>query len=491
MAARIPTSAVAIAGVAVLAGLALAAATGRVKVGDGRPAAGREGSAASEERAGDAAVAPPVVPAEASYTVQAGDTLSHIATSYATTVEELMEWNDLADADALVVGQTLKVRLVASGEGPALRSVPDSELVNGPTHVGFDVAAFVAGQAGPLGAYVEAVNGETLGGAEIVERVARDFSVGPRVLLAMLEARSGFVTGSAVADAGGADYPAGLVDPSRSGLWLQLNWLADRLNGGYYDWKTRGNRILMLRDGAVLAGDESLGPGSFAVQRALALQSTSAELAPRIEAFIAAYQALFGDPWSREAAVPAPGAAGFPDLGLPWQSGRRWWLTGGPHGGWADGSAWAALDFVPDGDPLGCAAASEPATAVTDGLVVHGGPGQLYLDLDGDGVIQTGPVVFYLHLATDGLAAAGRTVRAGEVLGYPSCEGGASNATHLHIARLLDGEWLPAAGADPLVLGRWTATGDLRAYDGGLVDGRGQERTACECRQEGHNDVTW
>ena len=38
----------------------------------------------------------------------------------------------------------------------------------------------------------------------------------------------------------------------------------------------------------------------------------------------------------------------------------------------------------------------------------------------------------------------GQIVEAGAVLGYPSCAGGYSTATHLHIARRYNGEWIPA-----------------------------------------------
>jgi len=425
------------------------------------------------------------------YVVRPGDTLGAIAAQHATTVGALMAANDIADADAIFVGQELRLQVLPSGEGPALRTVPDGELVHGPAYVGFDVAAVVARHGGPLAGYVETVNGSTLSGAEIVRRVARDFSVGPRVLLAFLEARSGYVTGVAPAGAAAPQYPAGLEDPARAGLWLQLNWLADRLNGGYYDWRGRDNRILTLRDGTVWAGHPTLDAGSFAVQRALGLQSGPAELPERIAAFDAAYRRLFGPPEAHRPAVPSGAAAAFPLLALPWARGELWWFTGGPHGGWAEGSGWAALDFVPDGDPLGCAVAAAWVTAVADGLLIEAGEGALYLDLDADGHRQTGPGVFYLHLAELGRARPGTRVARGDRLGHPSCEGGQSTATHLHIARLRDGEWLPAAGDDPFVMGGWRATGAPKAYDGGLAHDDGRRREACECRREGTNDVSW
>jgi LysM repeat protein len=429
------------------------------------------------------------------YTVAAGDTLGAIAERFGVDVATLVAGNQLADPDNLVVGQQLVIHAAPAGEGPATRLVPDTELVNGPAYRGFDPAGEVARWGGQLAVHSELVNGRLMTGPEILAEVSRDFSVGPRVLLAILEARGGWVTGG-VADPGALAYPAGLADPARSGLWRQLNWLADRLNGGYYDWKTRDSRLMTLADGRQLAGHPSLNPGSFAVQRALAAQVSAAELPAVLADFRTAYRALFLKPGA-EAAETEPAAAGpvsaasaFPPLQLPFARGETWWLTGGPHGGWADGSAWSAMDLVPEEPGRGCFTSTRWARAAADGVVVGGGDGQLWLDLDGDGDARTGPVLFYMHLAAEGRAPPGQRVRAGDPLGRPSCEGGASNATHLHLARLLDGEWLPAAGAAPLTLGGWRASGGPAPYEGALSR-NGTTRGACECREPGTNDITW
>lgn len=466
-----------------LGGRGGAAGTG----GAATPGAGR-GVAAADPGAPAGGSAAPTVALRTSYTVQAGDTLGGIAARLGTTVEALMRFNDLADPDAIFEGQELQLQMVPDHEGPQARVLPDSELVRGPAYLDFDTRAFLTAQGGRLAQTQEIVDGVAMDGPAIVDRVAREFSVGPRALLAFVEARSGQVGGLG-ADPALVDYPAGLADPARAGLWRQLNWLADRLNGGYYDLKTRDNRILLLRDGVVLAGHQDLNPGSFAVQRALAFQSTEPELAERLAAFDSAYRRLFGDPWARALPPVDPAAIRFPALGLPWADGERWWMTGGPHGGWGEGSAWAALDFVPDGEERGCFVAPDWATAVADGVLVAGVEGEIWLDLDGDGRRETGPAIQYLHLAAEERLAPGTRVKAGDPIGHPSCEGGFSEATHLHIARSFDGEWLAAAGAAPMILGGWQATGAAAAYDGGLHHADGRSREACECRLEEHNDV--
>jgi hypothetical protein len=396
-----------------------------------------------------------------------------------------MAANRLANPDALVVGQELVLEVTPVGVGPDTRLVPDSELVFGRGYTEWRTADEVARwPAGIVAAHVEPVDGAMLTGADIVRRIALEYSVGPRLLLALVEAQSGWVSGEV--RPGMADYPAGLVDASRAGLWWQLSWLADQLNQGYYDWTTRGTRVLSFADGTAWSGHPELNPASFAVQRVLAGQTDPRGLPAAMAAFTAAYDRLYGDPWSR--AVPLPPPA-FPTLQLPWSDGEAWWFTGGPHGGWVDGSAWSAVDFVPPDAAGGCFTSAHWITAAAAGVAIHGGDGVLYLDLDGDGQRATGPVLFHLHVAAEGRVADGARVQAGDRLGHPSCEGGRSGATHLHLARLYDGAWVPAAGTDALVLGGWRATGAAAAYDGTLRHADGRAREACECRTSGLNDI--
>ncbi len=471
----------------IFAALALLSAACR-GAGDGASPESDPDSYASSAVVGSGGAAPPMS-VQLTYTVAPGDTLVAIASRFDATVEELMAANGIRDPDAIYVGQELNLHLVPQREGPAIHVLPDSELVYGPAYLDFDIAGFVSSMPGHLARHSEMVDGLSTSGAEIVARVAWEYSVGPRVLLAFLEAQSSWVAG--VPSGPGLDYPAGLVDPVRSGLWWQLTWLADQLNSGYYDWKTRGSRVLRLSDGALLAGSEELGPGSFAVHRALAPISTESQLADDLASFSRAYESLFGDPWSRAHPSLDPTTVSYPELRLPWAEGEAWWYTGGPHGGWAEGSAWAALDFVPDEEARGCFISDRWATAVANGRLIHGGAGELWLDLDGDGVRQTGPVVLYLHLSSQDIAEDRAQVAAGDRLGHPSCEGGMSQATHLHLARLYDGEWLAADGRSPFVIGGWRAVAAASPYDGSLVHADGRERVACECRETGYNDVRW
>ncbi len=54
-------------------------------------------------------------------------------------------------------------------------------------------------------------------------------------------------------------------------------------------------------------------------------------------------------------------------------------------------------------------------------------------------------------------------------LGHPSCEGGISTGTHIHIARKYNGEWIPADGPLPFNLGGWVVHAGEVAYKGTMV----------------------
>jgi LasA protease len=128
----------------------------------------------------------------------------------------------------------------------------------------------------------------------------------------------------------------------------------------------------------------------------------------------------------------------------------------------------------------GCTPTTEWATAVAAGTVVRSGNATVVLDLDNDGDERTGWTVFYLHLATEGRAQAGQFVQACEPVGHPSCEGGRSTGTHVHIARKYNGEWVLADGPLAFNMEGWMVFNGSQEYQGSLVR-YSQTVTACTC----------
>ncbi len=407
------------------------------------------------------------------YQVQPGDTLGLIASRFGVGLEQLIEANTLADPNVLEVGQTLTVPAPTPKDpGPAFKIIPDSELVYSPYSALFEVEEFVQKQSGFLATYKEEVNDVSLSGAQIVERVAQDYSINPRILLAVLEKQSGWVT-SKNPKKETRDFPIGWADPQRKGLYRQLNWAANNLNRGYYLWRAGGIGSWLLSDGEAVPIDPTINAGTAGVQQMYAYlyDRENWEQVVTQEGLFAVYNALFGYPFDYAFDPVVPINLNQPVMQLPFEPGVVWSFTGGPHGAWGDGSAWAALDFGPPGEALGCVPSEAWVSAVADGMILRAGDGAVIQDLDGDGLEQTGWVLLYMHVEQRDRVAPGTFVKAGDRIGHPSCEGGVSSGTHLHVARRYNGEWISADQDIPFVLDGWVSSGLGKEYDGHLNRG--------------------
>ncbi len=406
------------------------------------------------------------------YTVQAGDTLGSISQGYGVSLAALMQANGLNEASILSVGEVLNIPPVNADPipGSSFKIIPDSELVRGPASIQFDLDAYLKKKGGYLANYVQDVNGEYLSGSQIVQLVAQNYSVNPRLLVALIEYRSGWVTNPIPVN---VDYPLGYVNDYYAGLYRQAAWAADNLNRGYYLWRVNAIATLSLSDGTYVPLDPTINAGTAGVQYFLSKFNDRGtwDFDVSTLGFFQTYNLLFGYPFDYDIASLIPQNLTQPPMRLPFADGVTWSFTGGPHGGWDEGSAWAALDFAPPGEGGGCAPSDAWEVAVADGLIVRAEDGAVVQDLDNDGYEQTGWTVLYMHVNTEGRVPPNTYVYAGEAIGHPSCEGGVSNATHLHLARRYNGEWIPADGNLPFNLDGWVSSGNGTEYDGYLTRG--------------------
>lgn len=419
------------------------------------------------------------------YLSQNGDTFESLALRFRTTVEVIQARNPaLAPAafsprDTLPPGTPLDLPFDGIPNNRfATRLLPDSEVVFSPGAASFDVRGYVLAQPGFLAGYSEVLTHTqpALAGWEIVALYARQYSLNPRLLLALLEYQSRALS-EPNPDAFLLRHPLAVESAAMEpGLSHQLGWAGNQLNYGYYGWRLGTVLSFNLADGPVRYGDGSLNAGSFALARLLGLmyRADGFGRAAGAEGLMATYDRLFGSPFSLAYEPLIPGRLTQPELQLPFEPGKPWAFTGGPHSSFGRTLPWGALDFGPPAEVAGCAPSPEWVTAVAPGTVTYSHDGLLELDIGG------GWTIVYLHVETRDRTPAGAVVARGDRLGHPSCEGGRSTGSHLHLSRRYHGEWLAADGFAPFVLSGWVARAGSGSYLGTLTNG---ERVveACAC----------
>lgn len=421
------------------------------------------------------------------YIAQDGDMLPALAARFNTTVEEIRQANPVIPAEATTMppGFPMKIPIYYLPLwGTTFQSIPDHAFVNSPSQIGFNTSAFVASTTGWLKEYRAYAGGRMRTGAELVDYVATNYSLSPRMLLTMLEYQSGALTQP---EPPATKYMLGFRRSFYDTPYLQLVIAANTLNNGYYQWRDGRLTEFELLDRTIVRPDPWQNAGSVALQYYFSRLYTGTKFYASIgpEGPAQTYQALFGDPWA-DLPILIPGSLQQPVLRFPFRPDMIWSYTGGPHTGWGTGEPFAAVDFAPGSDTSGCynAPQEQYAVAVADGLIVRSTLDGVVLDLDKDGDERTGWTIFYLHLATEGRAQVGQEIKAGERIGYPSCEGGSSTGTHVHVARKYNGEWILASGTLAFNFEGWVANSGIAAYQGTLTRGAALIR-ACDCGDAG------
>jgi murein DD-endopeptidase MepM/ murein hydrolase activator NlpD len=415
------------------------------------------------------------------YKTQSGDTLPALLARFGVNPADLVAPEGLQGHTTLVADQLLVIPRVLAEVSPGYKIIPDSELIFSGAAAGFDPGQFAAEQGGYLAQYKGFADETTQRGGALLLLSAQHHSINPRLLTALLEYQSGWVTdphplGDALA------YPYGYHHEYQDALYSQLTWATKQLAIGYYGWRAGTLTTLQFPDGSTLRLDPTLNAGTVAVQFYFAqiLNRPAWEDAVGPPGLAATYATLFGDPFAHAVAPLIPADLTQPPLALPFQRGHTWYYTGGPHGAWENGGALAALDFAPASFEGGCVPSFEWVTAMAAGKIVRAEYGSVLLDLDGDGREATGWVILYLHIADKDRVPVGEFVEAGDHIGHPSCLGGVATGTHVHVARKYNGEWILADGVIPFDLSGWIAQRGQGEYFGSLTRD-GVTIDACTC----------
>ncbi|HEY3311287.1 MAG TPA: LysM peptidoglycan-binding domain-containing protein [Anaerolineales bacterium] len=413
---------------------------------------------------------PPYGPAElVDYIAQTGDTLPALAAHFNTSVAEIRAANPIIplSSTSMPPGFPMKIPIYYLPLwGTPYQIIPDSLFIDGPAQADFDLTGFINSQPGWFKNYIEQLGDGPHSGSDIVRMVANNFSISPRLMLALLEYFSQALSKAETPD---TRYVLGYNDQFHQGVYLQLVWMANTLNNGYYGWRRGSLTEFENPDTRIERPDPWQNAATVALHYAFSRLYSS----PTYDQMIGpgglaeTYAKLFGNPWVN-VKPHIPGSLAQPVLLLPFEVNRGWNYTGGPHTGWGKGEPYAAIDFAPNGVSA-CGDSQDWITAMADGLVVRSEEGEVILDLDGDGKEQTGWVIFYLHVGTPERVQQGVKLKAGDRIGHPSCEGGEVTGTHVHIARKYNGEWILADSPIPFDMEGWVVKDGSEAYQGTMV----------------------
>ena len=325
---------------------------------------------------------------------------------------------------------------------------------------------------GYLSTFSQLVAGVRISGAEVVQRVADNQSVNPRLLLAIVEYRSGIVYGNN--QPSDIYHPLDINNEFFQGLYQELSLAARMINTGYYAWRYGEMTTITSNDQLSQRIAPNLNAGSAGMMYLFSQLYPSTEWEASLfgaGGFMELYLAMFPDPMLCAAQVE-PLLTNFvtaPQLELPFAAGEVWAFTAGPHYNWVEGTPLGALDFAPNIKDSGCIVSPLMARASAPGVVTRADNSVVMLTLEDESGSRTGWEVMYMHIAARDSVTVGTRVEINDPVGHPSCEGGSSTGSHVHITRKYKGEWIGAKELFPFVLSSWTVVPGEKVYLGKLV----------------------
>ena len=407
------------------------------------------------------------------YTAMDGDTLQALAARFNTTEREIREANPILPEHVTTLPQGLPMQIpiyYRSSWGSSFKILADAQFVNGPADKGFTARSYTDRQPGWFKYFNVWADSRNLRGGELIDYISDVYSISPRLLLAVLQYLTNALTDPAYRNDFNDKSVLRIPGERYKSLSGQLNQLAEFFNEHYYSYKAGDFTEYELQDGTLVRIDPWLNACSAALQAYFAEYFTPEEYYHAIgpDGFVKLYKEMFGDfPPVEEYPAHLPGSLEQIELRLPFKDGEAWTYTGGPHTAWGSMHPYAAIDFAPPTNQHGCFVSYAEVIAPHSGTIVRTGTGMAMLDMDEDQDERTGWVMLFLHLKTESILPVGTHVEMGDVMGHPSCDGGTSSGTHVHLARKYNGEWMPAgSGVIPLNLDNWiTEAGDIK-YQG-------------------------
>ena len=405
------------------------------------------------------------------YIAQPGDTVPALASRFNTSVAEIMKNNPIIPRDATTMppGFPMKIPIrYRNPWGSPFQILPDALFAYGPYDVGFNPRAEVDRKPGWFKYYSTYIGQQTRRGGEIAQSIADDYSISPKLLLAILDYLTGALSENRQPSDERLSGVFGFPGVNSQSMNAQFNRLANYLNAAFYEYREGRMLTYELRDGQQYWADPWQNAASVALTQYFSriLEPNDFFKAIGPEGFRRTYEALWGEIPPNVATIE--GSLTQPEFRLPFEDNQSWAYTGGPHTAWGSDQPYSAIDFAPPTSKTGCAPSDLWAVAPADGTIVRTDTGLAILDLDGDNNERTGWNILFLHLLTTSIPPVGTKLNAGDKIGHPSCDGGRSTGTHIHIARKYNGEWISAGGIIPFSMDGWHVVNGAAPYAGYL-----------------------
>ncbi|MBQ4512705.1 MAG: LysM peptidoglycan-binding domain-containing protein [Anaerolineaceae bacterium] len=406
------------------------------------------------------------------YTAMDGDTLPALASRFNTTEQEIRAANPILPEHVTTLPQGLPMQIpiyYRSGWGSSYKILADAQFVNGPADKGFSARSYTDRQPGWFKYFNVWSDNRNLRGGEIIDNIAEQYSISPRLLLAILQYLTNALTDPGYRNDFNTASVLRMPGDRYKSLSGQLNQVAEFFNDHYYNYKAGNFSEYELQDGSLIRIDPWLNACSATLQAYFAAIFSAEDYYRAIgpDGFVRLYKEMYGDfPPVEEYPAHLPGSLEQIEMRLPFKDGEAWTYTGGPHTAWGSMHPYAAIDFAPPSNQHGCFVSRAEVIAPHSGTIVRTGTGQAMLDMDEDGDERTGWVMLLLHLKTESIPPVGTHVETGDFLGHPSCDGGTSSGTHVHLARKYNGEWIEAGGIIPLNMDNWITEAGPVKYEG-------------------------
>ncbi|MEI8132838.1 MAG: hypothetical protein WCG34_10415, partial [Leptolinea sp.] len=239
------------------------------------------------------------------YDTQAGDTLSNVAVRFGVPRFEITSPQEIPNVGLFNPKQLLVIPNHLKDTGPGGILMPDSEVVYSPSALDFDINKYVNDNGGFLSTYKEYLSSGWHTGAEVVERVAIENSINPRILLSLLEFRSHWVTGQPASPLE-IEYPISHVAMPTQRLYHQLSWAVQQFSVGFYGWRAGILTTLTFPDGTTLRMAPELNAGTVAVQYLFSKIENKDEWGSALYSpgnLSELHEKMFGNPWLRAQTV--------------------------------------------------------------------------------------------------------------------------------------------------------------------------------------------